>query len=90
MSSFPPSAKLTIDSDDPFEAFSPNCVIIAGNTSEFATTSGKFDRAKLSSFEDFRNSLNGIVIVTYDELLQKIKNLISILKTGQVGDAPFE
>lgn len=90
MSSFPLNAKLTIDSDDPFEAFSPNCVIIAGNTSEFTTTSGKLDRTKLSTFENFRNSLNGIVIVTYDELLQKIKDLISILKTEQVGNAPLE
>lgn len=83
-------ARLQMDSDDPLEAFTPSCVIIAGNTGEFATTSGKLDRTKLSTFENFRNSLNGIVIVTYDELLQKIKDLISILKTEQVGNAPLE
>lgn len=83
-------AQLQMNSNDPFEAFSPNCVIIAGNTSEFATTSGKLNRAKISSFENFRNSLNGLVIVTYDELLQKIKDLISILRTEQADDTPFE
>lgn len=83
-------ARLRMESNKSFEAFSPICVVIAGSTREFATAGGQCDRIKLSSFENFRNSLNGITIVTYDELLQKIKDLISILKTGANGIESFE
>lgn len=63
-----------------FEACSPSCVVIAGNTHEFSSASGKPDPAMLASFENFRGNLNGIYIVTYDELLEKVRYLISVLR----------
>lgn len=44
------------------------------------------DRIKLSSFENFGNSPDGIVIITYDELLQKTKDPIFPLKTEHTHD----
>ena len=64
-----------------FSAFSPTCVVIIGNTAEFMTD-GIRDNAAFSTFENYRNSLNGIAIVTYDELLEKIKSWIDLLQTA--------
>lgn len=61
------------------EAFNPQCVVILGSTREF----DKYDVADkhdaIGTFENYRNALSGVSIVTFDELLQKIKDLISIL-----------
>lgn len=47
--------------------------MVVGNTVQLD------ERTKVSSFENFRSSLNGITILTYDELLRKIEDLIEIL-----------
>ena len=44
------------------------------------------DNTAFSTFENYRNSLNGITIVTYDELLEKIKSWIDLLQTA--SDTP--
>ena len=54
-------------------AFNPNCILIIGNTSELNTPD------KNASFELWRSTLNGIVVITFDELQKKIDNLISAL-----------
>lgn len=54
-------------------AFNPDCILIMGNTSEFNNNDKK------ASFELWRSSLNGIVVLTFDELKQKIDNLINAL-----------
>ena len=63
-----------------FLAFNPPCVVIIGNTSEF-NADGVRDQAAFSTFENFRNCLNGVTIVTYDELLEKIYSLLGLLQT---------
>lgn len=61
-----------------FEVFSPLCVIVLGSTSELR------ERAKSGSFENFRGCLSGVVVLTYDELLGKIDDLIDLFsKSGQ-------
>ena len=71
---------LRMDSpSDTFEAFSPRCVIIIGSLSELKDPNGDLDRDKLSSFENFRNSLTNVTIVTYDELITRTEDLINIL-----------
>lgn len=64
---------LYVNSGGGIEAFSPQCVVVIGATGQLDT------RTKKSSFENFRNSLNGITILTYDELLAKLDDIIGIL-----------
>jgi hypothetical protein len=57
-----------------FNAFDPKCILIVGSMSELA------DAEKKRSFTLFRNDSRNLWIVTYDELLQKIKMLIRLLE----------
>lgn len=72
---------LRYNSSESFEVFHPLCVIVIGNTDEFKDQQGMIDRKAVSTFENYRASLNGVTIITYDELLQRIKDLIEILST---------
>lgn len=63
---------LYMNSGGGFEVFSPLCVIVLGSTSELS------DRAKSGSFENFRGCLSGVIVLTYDELLGKIDDLIDL------------
>lgn len=67
------------NSEEPFEAFGPECVVIAGNASTLNVPGG------VATFENFRNSLNGVRIITYDELLLRIDDLINILRSTPSG-----
>lgn len=53
-------------------AFNPPCILIIGNTLELN------NKDKKTSFELWRSSLNNIIVVTFDELKQKIENLIKV------------
>lgn len=65
------------------EAFPPRCVVVLGNTNEFQTS-----RTKMGSFENFRTCLNGVTVLTYDELLCRVDDLLGILATeGRAGDS---
>lgn len=54
-------------------SFNPECLLIIGNTSELNSVHKK------SNFELMRSNLSGLRIITFDELLAKIKNLINVL-----------
>lgn len=57
-----------------FRAFMPKAVIIIGKINDIRN-----ENNKLAAFENFRGSLNNIVIITYDELCEKIKQLIDFV-----------
>jgi hypothetical protein len=57
------------------EAFNPRCIIVIGKMA----TLNKYQK---KSFELFRSSCKDVHIVTFDEILQKLTNLYSIL-TGK-------
>lgn len=63
------------ESEYKFEIFNPKCILIAGNIE-----SELIDTKKRKSLELFRNGLNEIQIVTYDELFGKINFLIKLLE----------
>lgn len=63
-----------VNSGGNVEAFSPRCVVVLGNTNELQT-----DRTKMGSFENFRACLNGVTVLTYDELLGRVDDLLGIL-----------
>jgi hypothetical protein len=66
--------------DNSFNAFSPKCVVVIGKMADLA------NRGMISAFENYRNSLNGITVITYDELLQKIDDLIAVLKSDSTNE----
>ncbi len=57
-----------------FRAFMPKTIIIIGKINDIRN-----ENNKLAAFENFRGSLNNIVIITYDELCEKIKQLIDFV-----------
>lgn len=90
-------------SEGALDALSPRCIVLIGKLSELEKTGdggldapsrNRYDQAKLSSFEIFRNSVNGVEVVTYDELLERVDGLIRLLKIHpsdsiQDEDIPF-
>ena len=80
---------LQANSTEQFEAFNPQCIVILGCAKEFHDEYGRPDKIKVGTFENFRSNVNGVTIITYDELLTKIKRLVSLLKaTKQETDLP--
>jgi len=66
------------ETDIEADLFDPFCLIIIGHASnEFSE-----DKAKLQAFELYRRQLSDIEIVTYDEMFEKMKRLVSVLETG--------
>ena len=51
---------------------SPKCVVIIGKLASMNST-------QIAAFESFRNSLSGVQILTFDELYQRVIDLIAIL-----------
>ena len=62
-----------LEDDDTVRSFSPKCVIVIGKIN---TLNAKQQKA----FELYRNSFNNLTIITFDELHQKICDLISVFK----------
>jgi hypothetical protein len=69
-----------------FNAFNPRCLLIIGSIKSIHE-----DITMLSSFETFRNSQSYLDIITFDELFEKIKMLLSLLTQDssdeQYGDS---
>jgi hypothetical protein len=61
------------------ESYSVNCVLIIGKTPE------EIDQKK--SFELFRGNSKDIEIITFDELLEKLKQLHDFLSSGNSQDS---
>ena len=58
--------------DNNFEVFNPKCVVVIGKLSDL-------NSAQKAAFENYRNSLSNIIIITFDELLERVSNLLAIL-----------
>lgn len=59
-----------------FEVFNPKCVVIIGKISAMEVD-------EVAAFERFRNSLNNVTVVTFDELYTRITGLITMLSNKQ-------
>jgi hypothetical protein len=69
---------------DHFEVFNPKCVLLIGCTgSEFDG-----DNEKLRSLELARNDFRTVEIVTYDEMLLRLRLLLSVLTESLPDDVP--
>ena len=62
-----------------FEAFDPKCMVIIGNSGRELGDS----KSKRKTFALYRNQLAGADVVTFDELVQKTRNLIRVLETTE-------
>lgn len=54
-----------------FEVFSPKCFLIIGRIDGL-------DRTQKSALENYRNTLSNVTIITFDELLQRTKDFITL------------
>ncbi len=66
-------------SEDSFRVLSPECVVIVGKLSSLT-------QDEIDAFELYRNSLNGVIVITFDELYQRIQGLIDILRDDNDND----
>lgn len=81
-------ASLTKGQKDLFESFNPQCAVIIGNTTELN------HQSKTKSFELYRHQFPGMLVITYNELFSKTKQLIKLLESPAIddkyeGDVPF-
>ena len=57
-----------------FECWNVKTILIIGNTKEFANCD-----ERINQFELFRNSMNDIIVITFDELFEKLKSIFDII-----------
>lgn len=60
-------------SEESFKVLLPECVVVIGKMSSLSPEEAE-------AFELYRNSLNGVIVITFDELYQRIQGLIDILR----------
>lgn len=65
--------------DDTFELLTPKCIVVIGKISTLTME-------QIAAFENYRNSLNNIIIITFDELFKRISDLIAILSDKNISD----
>lgn len=58
-----------------YKLLTSKCVVVIGKLSTLTK------QEEVAAFENFRNSLNNIIIITFDELQERISQLISILSS---------
>lgn len=57
--------------------YNPKAILLIGNLAQFNASKG-VNESKLSSFEIFRKSIEGIEIITFDELYERAKFIIEV------------
>lgn len=80
---------LTGRSGDLFDSLNPQCAVILGNAGVELK-----DPAKTKAFELYRHQFPGLTVITFDELFDKTRQLISLLESEPVrelesDDIPF-
>jgi hypothetical protein len=63
------------DHEEDFEVFNPQCLIIAGHTKQL-----RHGPRRLEAFEMFRSGLRDVLVITFDELFDKTRQLIAALE----------
>lgn len=66
-----------------FAAFNPKCAVIIGSLSSLS-------QDQVAAFENYRNSLSNIEIITYDEILLRLKDLRNIFSSDYSVDSTEE
>lgn len=73
--------KKSHNSSETFNLLNPECIVLAGRLEGM-------EEEKIKSLDLFRNSLYGTTIITYDELLYRIRLIIKFIKSssGKIGE----
>jgi hypothetical protein len=74
---------------DFFDSFNPQCAVLLGNATDELD-----NQDKTKSFELFRHQISGVLIITFDELFDKTRQLIRMLEATESDissddDIPF-
>ena len=59
------------NSDMPFELINPKCIVVIGKVNSLTPD-------QIKTFENYRNSLSNVTIITFDELRMKINDILRI------------
>ena len=78
-------ASLTNGQDDLFDSFNPQCAVIIGNAEAELN-----NKSKTKSFELFRHQIPGVLVITFDELFSKTRQLINLLENPVVVEDEFD
>lgn len=62
-----------------YDSVNPQCAVIIGNASVELD-----DSSKIKSFELFRHQFSGLLVITFDELFNKTRQLINLLENSTV------
>ena len=80
---------VSANSEQEFAAFNPKCVVIIGKLEGM-------NPSEKAAYENYRNSLNNIEIITFDEILQRLIDLRDVFATvdatmddDDIQDFPF-
>lgn len=80
---------ISANSEQEFAAFNPKCVVIIGKLEGM-------NPSEKAAYENYRNSLNNIEIITFDEILQRLIDLRDVFATvdatmddDEIQDFPF-
>lgn len=68
-----------------YDSINPQCAVIIGNASVELD-----DSSKIKSFELFRHQFPGLLVITFDELFNKTRQLISLLENPIVVEDEFD
>lgn len=76
---------LTNGQDDLFDSFNPQCAVIIGNAGVQLN-----HKSKTKSFELFRHQFPGLLVITFDELFNKTRQLINLLENPVIAEVEFD
>ncbi len=68
-----------LKSDKEYEVFSPKCYVIIGSIADL-------QQNEIEMFENYRSSLLNVSVVTFDELLGKINDMIELFKKDNIDN----
>lgn len=71
------------NASETFSVFNPKCVVIIGKLSSL-------EPKQVAAFENYRNSLSNISILTYDEILLRLKDLRNVFSSDIELNEPDE
>lgn len=66
-----------LENHSDLESFSPRCVVLIGHAGKELT-----DKVKRQAFEQFRQQLADVEVITYDEMFERTRRLVRVLEEG--------
>ena len=76
---------LTNGQDNLFDSFNPQCAVIIGNAGVQLD-----NKSKTKSFELFRHQFPSLLVITFDELFNKTRQLINLLENPVIAEDEFD